>query len=240
MTIKLCQITDLHLLADPNKTIWDLHVDDTLAQVLAQVKLENPDLILVTGDCTEEGSPAAYARLTEMMQSFKCPVYAIAGNHDDVNVFKTALGLLQVTEIALAAWQIIFLDSVLPGASYGLIAPEEFDRLDAHIDPHKSTLVAFHHNPVFVNARIEQYSLKNRAECLARLSKHSNLKIVLFGHIHCAFEQQDQHIMYYGTPATSINFQFKEAKAEDVRVAPGFRIILLEDDGTFSSVVKYV
>jgi Icc protein len=240
MTIKICQITDSHLLADPRKTIWDLHVDDTLTQVLAQVKLENPDLILVTGDCTEEGSPAAYARLTQMMQSFKCPVYAIPGNHDDVKVFKTALGLLQVAEVALPAWQIIFLDSVLPGASYGFIAPEEFDRLDAQIDPRKSTMVVFHHNPVFVNARIEQYSLKNRAECLARLNKHANLKIVLFGHIHCAFEQQNHHIMYYGTPATSINFKFKEINADDVRVAPGFRIILLEEDGSFSSVVRYV
>src|SRR5579884_1719101 len=44
-----------------------------------------PEIVLVTGDCTDGGTIAEYHRLRELLEPLTMPVLLIPGNHDNRN-----------------------------------------------------------------------------------------------------------------------------------------------------------
>ena len=80
----IAQISDTHIV--PKGELLYERVDSAanLALVVRQIlKLDTPaDCVLLTGDLTNDGTPAAYAHLRELISPLGMPVYAIPGNHD--------------------------------------------------------------------------------------------------------------------------------------------------------------
>jgi 3',5'-cyclic AMP phosphodiesterase CpdA len=55
--MKVIQISDIHLAKDPKHRIYGLvNTQDTFIDVLNQVKAEKPDLVIVSGDTSQDGS----------------------------------------------------------------------------------------------------------------------------------------------------------------------------------------
>ena len=56
-----------------------------LARVVARVRELDlaPAVVLVSGDLTEHGDKAEYARVRELLEPLRGPVLALPGNHDD-------------------------------------------------------------------------------------------------------------------------------------------------------------
>ena len=42
-----------------------------------------PDVVLVTGDCVDDGHPDEYALFQKLVRPLPMPVYVVPGNHDD-------------------------------------------------------------------------------------------------------------------------------------------------------------
>nr|CAA27241.1 unnamed protein product [Synechococcus elongatus PCC 6301] len=82
MTLSIAQITDLHLLVDPQAALRGCVTTPRAAAVFANLKQRSPDLLLLSGDLSEDGSPASYERLRDWVEELGCPAIAIAGNHD--------------------------------------------------------------------------------------------------------------------------------------------------------------
>jgi len=63
--IRVLQFTDSHLLADPDGRFLGLRPAQTLDAVirLALAQRGSPDLVLYTGDLTQDSSPEAYSRV---------------------------------------------------------------------------------------------------------------------------------------------------------------------------------
>jgi hypothetical protein len=75
--VKVVQLSDIHI----GKHV-DL-VEEHLKQVIAEVNVETPDLILITGDVVNQGLDAALPpRAQALLLGLQAPVAIVIGNHD--------------------------------------------------------------------------------------------------------------------------------------------------------------
>jgi Icc protein len=81
--ILIAQITDCHLPADPQQTYRGINPHKNLRTLLMKVRAMKPDLLLATGDLSEDGSRASYRALQEYFRPLGVPVLALPGNHDN-------------------------------------------------------------------------------------------------------------------------------------------------------------
>jgi len=49
-----------------------------------------PDLVLLSGDLVDEGTPPEYAKLRALLRGLEIPSLVIPGNHDDRDAFRSA------------------------------------------------------------------------------------------------------------------------------------------------------
>jgi Icc protein len=246
--LRLVQLSDLHLCAQPGG-LWDMSVDTdrTLAQVLAQIPLHEPDLVIVTGDLAQDPVPEAYERLRQQLSQIPAPVAVLPGNHDQTDLLKTMLvseNLSSRKQWLLGEWQILLLDSSCPQDSQGgRLAETELAWLEATLSAHPDThcLVCLHHHPLAVGTPwLDSIGLANADAFLACLDRHSQVRGVLFGHIHQAFEADRKGVPYWGCPATSVQFQLHQPHFGVNDEAPAWRWLELAPNGEILTQVKYL
>lgn len=246
--LRLVQLTDLHLLGDPTGRLRGIATEATLQAVLAAARrdLARADLLLLTGDLAEHGEAAAYHRLRDHLDVLGTAdrVHALPGNHDHparLAAHLPATGDARVAVLAYPPWQLLLLDSSVPGRSAGLLDADQLAWLDARLatadPPH--ALVVLHHPPLPIGSPwLDAIALANGAELLAVLDRHPTVRGVLFGHVHQAFERRRRQVRHFATPATCIQFM---PRTERVRIdprGPGWRTLELHPDGRIRSRVR--
>ena len=92
--LRVVQLSDCHLFADPEGKLLGLNTQFSLDKVLELIRKEqpNPDLILATGDLSQDASYESYQRLDRTLSGFDVPVYWLEGNHDKPAPMLQALG----------------------------------------------------------------------------------------------------------------------------------------------------
>ena len=93
LPLLVAQITDMHLFAAIDRQLLDLPTNDSLQAVLERLaKLQpKPDILLLTGDLSQDGSHKSYQRLQNLLVPFEIPTYWLAGNHDNLPVMQQVL-----------------------------------------------------------------------------------------------------------------------------------------------------
>src|SRR6478609_8942836 len=128
----IAQLSDLHV--RPDGVLYQ-GVADSNAQLAAAIAglraLEpRPDLMLLSGDLVDEGTPPEYAKLRELLRGVEIPSLVIPGNHDDRDAFRSAFrdhdylpdtGPLQYAAGTYGPVRIVALDVTLPGRHHGAI-----------------------------------------------------------------------------------------------------------------------
>src|ERR1700722_16054365 len=93
----ICQLTDLHVCAvgvSCNRVSETNMFAARAFRTVAAMK-PMPDVVVITGDLTDNGMPAEYANLAGLIrQHLPMPVYVIPGNHDRRDNFRRDLGFL--------------------------------------------------------------------------------------------------------------------------------------------------
>lgn len=244
-TLHLIQVTDTHLYADPERRLLGLSTRESLRQVLAQIQDEQvaPDLVLATGDLVHDASPAGYRYVAEALRTLGAPVYGLPGNHDVPIAMRTHLeahGVSCAGELRLGGWQILLLDSVIPGEEGGHLAPRELERLQVALrDGEGHVLVCLHHQPVMVgSAWIDTMALNNGDEFLAILDACPRVRGVLWGHIHQEFDGLHGTTRLLAAPSTCVQFM---PRVDDFQIdmsPPGYRHLALLPDGTIQTEIK--
>src|SRR5690606_39607324 len=185
----LVQLTDTHLLAEPESVMCQVNTDASLRAVLDLVRANGhrPDLLLATGDLAQDGSPAAYRRLRALLEQTDWPVRCLPGNHDDPHALRHALGLWTQPVTDIGAWRIILLDSSVPDSNGGHIDDTQFDLLEraAALAGDRLLLVALHHNPVQMDRKWQDDMMVDNAQALfQRLASLRRTRVLLWGHVH--------------------------------------------------------
>lgn len=218
---------------------------DMLLAVLDEIHhLECPDLIIASGDLSDTGEREDYAWLKLQLQRFNCPVLAIPGNHDHSTVldkvFNAGRGLFNAS-CPLDHWQIIPLDSCLPGAESGLLPEPALEELEQQLalHPDSPTLVTVHHPPVAIGTPwLDAMNLENGDDLMAILARHPQVRVVLCGHVHQVVDMQYRHIRILSSPATCRQFLPGSDTFAIDPVPAGYRQILLRENGTIETTVK--
>lgn len=246
--IKVLHLTDPHLLADPEQRFMGLDTAATLQQVLALARQSADwpaDFALVTGDCVQQASPAAYARLRHLLTPLQLPCYCLPGNHDDPALMATGLnqGLVYYQRQILAGnWQVVLLDSSIPGNAAGRLADTELlwlaDKLAQQ--SHRFTVVVMHHQPVPVYSEwLDTMALAadNRENLLRLLGQYPQVRLLLWGHVHQEFDGYLGSLRLLATPSTCFQFTPKSEEFSIERSPPGYRWLYLNPDGTLDTQV---
>ena len=245
--VTLVQLSDSHLFADEAGRLLGMDTDDSLQQVISGVLAEqsNIDLLLCTGDISQDGSIASYQRFAEMVNTLNAPKRWFAGNHDErLTLQQICAGTDWLEPVYdIGAWRIVLLDSSVANKVHGELAKDQLALLErALVDAgDRHVLIGLHHHPVPINSRwMDKIGLHNAADMLSIISRYDNVKAVIWGHVHQEVDQQFDGIRWLAAPSTCVQFT---PHSEDFAVddkAPGYRWLRLYDDGQLQTAVSRV
>ncbi|RKQ96270.1 Icc protein [Kushneria sinocarnis] len=236
--MRLIQLSDLHLSADPEAGYRGVHARRHCEAVVADIRHQHPDLVLVTGDVSEDGSVASYRLAASCLDRLGCDWEWLPGNHDERTAMVQVRPLPE--RLVIEGWQLLLLDTLVPGDTGGRVGPAALERLSERlVADSRPTLIAMHHPPVPVNsAWMDAAGLADRDEFWQRLALFDQVRAVLAGHVHHVFETCHRQVSVETVPAVSRQFVAASAEfALDEAARPGYRVIELADSGALQSRV---
>lgn len=191
--MKLIQITDLHLRA-PGELVCGHDPAASLAAAIADINLHHADadLVVFTGDLSDDGSSASYRLLAEMLEPLGPPSRLLLGNHDDRAAFgavfpdaPTEGGFVQ-SIVDTDAARLVFLDTLDEGAVGGRLCERRLDWLDSRLAEASSQAIVFMHHPPFDIGMppLDAVKLAAPQAFAAILRCHGNVRHIFAGHVH--------------------------------------------------------
>ncbi|CAE6891510.1 3',5'-cyclic-AMP phosphodiesterase [Ectopseudomonas khazarica] len=246
-SVLLVQLSDSHLFAEADGKLLGMDTCDSLQRVIEQVQQEQPqiDLILATGDLSQDGSVASYERFRQLTAAIGAPCRWLAGNHDETPPMQAVCKdseLLQPV-IDLGAWRVIMLDSSIPGAVPGFLADSQLELLQRALAeaPQRHHLICLHHHPVAIGCKwMDPIGLRNPDALFAILDRHPQARAVLWGHIHQEFDQPRGKLRLLASPSTCVQFAPGSEEFQVGSEAPGYRWLRLHADGTLDTGISRV
>lgn len=194
----LLHLSDTHLLAGGRLLGGRFDTVARLEEMLERAERVRPapDAVIITGDLTDLGEPAAYARLRELVEPFAARLGAeliwVAGNHDErddlhEHLLDAPRSHAPVTSVTnLDGLRIIALDSTVPGWHHGDLDTEQLQWLAEVLSTPAplGTIVAMHHPPLPSHVPFfDILELRNQA-ALAEVLAGSDVRAILAGHLH--------------------------------------------------------
>ncbi len=259
--LNVLQITDLHI--STYQTLTNT-VSTSISScqhgfvaVLQQALNQNNDcdLILVTGDLVNKVEPAIYDYIYRVLEATGIPFACIAGNHDVTDEIGQELPFAQRKLVARSAdprllsrqvidtthWQLLLINSAVPGKISGMISTDDIDWLCVQLSRcKKPTLLALHHHVIPMQSDwIDTHIAENTEIFWQRMAIFDHLRVIINGHTH---QEQTQHcngVTVYTTPSTCYQYKpFADNFAYDENARPGYRWLQLANNGQVASWVE--
>jgi len=257
-TFNVAQITDCHLMID-NELYEGVNSLKHLHLVLQSIAARTWDLVVVTGDITQDHTLESYRLLSDACAQYlpDTPVSWLPGNHDDLEQLNQVFDsppMVANKHIIIdfnqpqsnKRWHLLLLNSKGPTPS-GLIT-------DEHIKELEQTLLAIgkdemvglfcHHHPLPVNGYIDKHILTNGKQLIDLLAQFPQVRSLAHGHVH---QQVDNFITsssggfhLWATPATSIQFKPNSRLKGNDDKGPAFRQFQFRPDGQVDSSVVWL
>lgn len=239
----IAQVTDIHLGFQPddpaemNRKRFDEVVESLLALT------PQPDLLLATGDLTENGSIASYQTLKSITDLLPFPVHFALGNHDNRANFRSVFPDVPVSQtghvqyhFAHGPLRFVVLDTLEDGLHGGALGADQAAWLDATLAADdRPTIVVLHHPPIetgngWMTEDIDAPWVQRLAAVVRR---HSHIVRMITGHLHRAIVTgwQGTTLAVCPSSAPQVVIDFRSIDAEDpdgrdmiVAEPPGFAL----------------
>lgn len=232
----------------------DAHLDGSLERarrlerVLEEVgALPDIDLVVVTGDISDHGTPEEYAQFFDSL-TLPQPTVVTPGNHDlraPMSSFLAPDSCGQLNAVATVnGVTIVGLDSLIEHEASGALDDDTlaFAR-DAIADATGPVVLALHHPPVHVGHQLmDQHGLRN-AEVLAELVADNDAVIaVLTGHVHTALATTFAGRPLLGAPGivSSMRLGNRLDPIADPEAMPGLALHTVHPDHRLTTVFHYL
>ncbi|MEO7123633.1 MAG: metallophosphoesterase [Lacisediminihabitans sp.] len=201
--LRILHLSDTHLFGDDSLHYGRVDTLEALTRTLEQFARLGPfDLVVASGDLSEDGSLRSYERLRSVLQPWASDhgakvVYAM-GNHDDRANFRAVLGsghdTLPIpssrTSIdavsAVGPWRVITLDSSVPHAGYGELGSDQLHWLAdvLSVPAQAGTVLVIHHPPLPASTALLQALELYNPDDLIETVRGSDVRVILSGHYH--------------------------------------------------------
>ena len=246
--IHLLHITDTHLYRDSEGTLLKMNTRNSLDHVIKFAKQNETeiDLILATGDISQDGSVEAYKSFMNIIADLGVPYRWIPGNHDNPDVMEEVAYGTNICEklIQVNNWQIVLLNTCVLGQAHGNLAAGEIEFLEDNLHIVESDvsvdhcLICLHHNPTKANASwMEEIGLNNGEQFFEIIAQFKKPRCVVYGHIHQELDYVHDDIRCLCTPSTCIQFKPNVTSFAEDKVNPGYRTLRLFEDGSIDTTV---
>ncbi|GAA2805636.1 metallophosphoesterase [Saccharopolyspora taberi] len=194
----LIQLSDTHILPAGELQHGAVDTFTNLEAALATVAASGVTVsaLLLTGDLTDDGSPAAYRRLREIVEPaaerLGARLIYVMGNHDERGAFRTELLSAAATAEPhdvvhqVGGLRIIVLDTTTPGRHDGRLEAAQLRWLRAELErpAPRGTVLALHHPPLPSAVPpvhlLRMYDAQRLGEAIAG----TDVRIILSGHNH--------------------------------------------------------
>jgi 3',5'-cyclic-AMP phosphodiesterase len=195
--VLIAQISDLHV-DEPNgfmRRFVDANAKLSAAIDYLHTRAERPEVVLATGDLTNDGRVEQYRLLRQLLEPLEVPILLIPGNHDDREAFRAAF--------SDRAWmpgsgpidyviddypvRLIGLDTTEPGRHDGTLDDGQLAWLDATLaaEPGRPTLVFLHHPPFLSGLwMFDEIRLSGAPGLRAVVARHPHVVQIVAGHVH--------------------------------------------------------
>jgi 3',5'-cyclic-AMP phosphodiesterase len=245
--LRLTQFTDLHLYADAQQTLRGIATLPALKAALADAREGSwpPDVVLLSGDLVQD-DVGGYAQVRALFGSMDVPVLCIPGNHDEPAALRRELtGAPFVTSghVDFGQWRIILLDSSLAGSASGRLSAATLAQLEAALAgaAGRHCMLTLHHHPVPMDSRwLDRVGLENAADFFSIVDRHRNVRTIVWGHVHQAYDGLRKGVRLLATPSTCAQFVPHSDEFAIDRRPPAYRTIELQPDGSLLTEVVWL
>ena len=194
----IVQISDVHC--------GPMFLRESLRTAITEINSMRPDIILVTGDLTENGLISEFKLAQKELKKLKADkIVYLSGNHDYRStgylLFKEYFPFTQVTETDEAV--IVVVSSARPDRDDGEIGNRQNLWLEKTLEKYKNKtrIVAIHHHVVPVpDTGADQITVVDAGDALRSLTK-SKANLVLCGHRHRPWKWkiEDMQVVHAGS-----------------------------------------
>lgn len=223
---RLVQISDCHLVARPDGWFCGVQPYHQLQLLLAAVQANLPDAVILTGDLTQDHSPASYQLIADLFSQLPCPVFYLPGNHDDIDLMQqvfAARPFCAETELHLGDWRLCLLNSKGPTPA-GYFDHKRQQQLQQQLLSYPADAAVWlfcHHHISPMGSFIDEHIQLDAAVLWQIIDSDRRIKGVAHGHCHYAYAKMQQGIQLVGCPASSVQFLLT-ADYQPVAGRPGY------------------
>ncbi len=251
VTVRLLQLTDLHVFKDPDVRLKGIPTRELLEDVVRHISESGQtfDHVVVTGDHTHDELPESYQAVRQILSPWLDRLWQVPGNHDDRTVLRSVfgdrvsgVGQDRITfAFKTGRWLCLGVDTHVPGAVPGRIESDQIDWIREQIQWKNPDRVALfmHHPPVDVGSLwMDPIGLTGKELLHELLRSERRIELVCSGHVHHEFSSHVGNAKIFTTPSTGLQFSPAGSQPTFVAAPPGYRVIELTDDGFSTTVCR--
>ncbi len=209
----IAQISDTHIPVRGEKTNGIAPMAENLTRCIDHINrcIPKPDVVLVTGDITNEGGLEEAEHAASLLSRLEIPYFIIPGNHDERAILEAAFdehacpsGLDGFSCYVVEDFEVrlIAMDSTVPGSPGGEICQKRAAWLDERLseDQHRPTVIFMHHPPVKCSVlETDEDGFEGTHLLRDVVAKATNVERIMCGHIHLPV-----HVRWHGTVVSTV------------------------------------
>ncbi len=184
-------------------------VTNLMSRTIKEVNEVKPDIVVVTGDLTQEGFRHEFKTAKSFIQEIECPnLLVIPGNHDSRNVgyvhFEDLFGPRTKT-IELPSLTVVGIDSSQPDLDDGRVGREKYRWLKEVLGRKRGLkIVALHHHLIPIPGTGRERNIIYDAGDFLEVLVQCGVNLVLSGHKHVPYlwRLEDMLILTAGTASS--------------------------------------
>lgn len=181
-SVKIAHISDIHVGSNH-------FVSNLLNRAVLEINEMEPDVVLVSGDLTNEGFRQQYSAVSAYLRNIECKCVAvIPGNHDSRNVgyvhFEDLFGSRN-SAVYLPGVTMVALDSSQPDLNEGRLGRQNYRwMIEKFTNPDDFKIVALHHHLLPLPGTGRERNIIEDAGDFLELLVTQGIDLVLSGHKH--------------------------------------------------------
>jgi Icc protein len=231
---KIIQLSDIHF----GDNTFSIELKNNL---ISQITDENPDLIIVSGDVTDQGYVDEYDSAAEFVDELKSisNTQVVPGNHDARNVglihFEKQIGERKFIHIDKdGGFAIAGIDSSEPDINDGQIGFDQLDWLNKKLEKipdEMCKIVTFHHHLLLIPQAGRERNILLDSGDLLRVLIDNGVDFVLNGHKHVPNVWMIERMV-------TLNSGTATTKKLRGNTYPSYNELLIDDCGIFVNLIN--
>lgn len=238
--MRILQLTDLHVNAEGRRAFLraeSLRDLQRTVDYILQVDLQ-PDVVVVTGDVSTDGTVSAYELVRQELSRLGCPFWVLPGNHDKKAEMKavfadechTALDGVPGRCVDMDEARLLLLDSAVSGVSDGGLDQQMLAWVQEQLDvsPERPVMLWMHHFPFRTGYRGMDHPFAGEEKLLELLQGHN--AFVCSGHIHAGVIRRNGSVTMVTCPAVSMLMKLRLDEVRFYTEQAGFALHIVENE----------